>query len=93
MRLSLDMSISRGEFLRLLPSAVGIAVTEDANGVFRGGDEQSHWTIRIHPLEDLCLGSVALPRHRMDLSLEGYSKEEATAFLARFQRGFQRGGG
>ena len=93
MRLSLDMSLSRNEFLRLLPGAVGGAAIEEMDGVLRGSDDQGRWTIRFQSLEDLCLGRVVLPRHRIDLCLEGYSDEAERAFLVRFHRGFQRGGG
>ena len=49
--------------------------------------------MRLLPLADRRLGSVVLPRHRVEISLDGYSEEEARAFMARFHRGFQRGGG
>lgn len=93
MRLSLDMSLSRDEFLRLLPAAVGVTAIEEAGGSFRGSEGQGRWTIQLQRLEDLCLGRVVLPRHRIDIFLEGYSDEEMAAFLTRFHRGFQRGGG
>ena len=89
----MDMSLSRDEFLRLLPVAVGGAAIEEMDGCFRGSDDQGRWTIQVHPIKDLCLGSVILPRHRIDLCLEGYSEEAERAFLVRFHRGFQRGGG
>lgn len=92
-RLDLEMTLSRAEFLRLLPGAVGPAVVTEESGVFRGTDGQRGWTIRLVPLLDLRLGSVSLPRHRVEVHLDGYSKGEVEAFLARFHRGFQRGGG
>ena len=91
--LSLEMSISRAEFLRLLPSAVGVAAIQEADGVFSEGDGERRWTLRLIPLPDRCLGSVVLPRHRVDLHFRGYPEEEREAFMARFHRGFQRGGG
>ena len=99
--LSLDMSLSREEFLRLLPAAVGqVSVGED--GVFAGGDGgdggdggggQMNWSLRLVPLADRHLGSVILPCHRVEIRLDGYSDMAAEAFMARFHRGFQRGGG
>ena len=91
--LSLDMSISREDFLRLLPAAVGQAAFEELDGQFSGREGPRSWTLRLWPLAPRRLGSVVLPRHQVELRLEGYSEAEATAFLARFQRGFQRGGG
>ncbi|WP_257309659.1 hypothetical protein [Geothrix fuzhouensis] len=90
---SLEMTLSREEFLRLLPGAVGLAEATGDGGGFRGRDGSGRWTIRLSPLADLRLGSVVLPRHRIDIQLEGYSKGEVEAFMARFHRGFQRGGG
>jgi len=87
----LEMTLSREEFLRLLPGAVG-AFTEDGDG-FRGADGLRSWRIRLIPLPDFRAGRVVLPRHRIEIRLEGYSEAEAAAFMARFHRGFQRGGG
>ena len=91
--LSLEMTLSREEFLRLLPGAVGLAAATEDGGGFRGWDGARRWTIRLIPLVDLRLGSVNLPRHRIEIQLEGFSKGEVAAFMARFHRGFQRGGG
>jgi len=87
------MSISREEFLRLLPVAVGQSPFTEEVGVFSGRDGSRRWLIRFLPIADHRLGSVVLPRHRIDITFEGHSDREAEAFLARFHRGFQRGGG
>jgi hypothetical protein len=87
----LEMTLSREEFLRLLPGAVGPFTEED--GGFRGTDGSLKWHIRLVPLPELRLGRVVLPRHQVEIRLEGHTAGEAEAFLARFQRGFQRGGG
>ncbi|GLH71806.1 hypothetical protein GETHLI_03080 [Geothrix limicola] len=86
------MSLSRAEFLRLLPGAVGSVPIEEA-GTFGASDGRRCWTLRLCPLADQHVGSVNLPRHRVELRLEGYSDEEAAAFMVRFHRGFLRGGG
>ena len=91
--LSLEMTLSREEFLRLLPGAVGLAVATEEAGVSGVGMAHRRWRIRLIPLADSVLGSVALPRHRIEIQLEGYRKGELAAFMARFHRGFQRGGG
>jgi hypothetical protein len=91
--LSLDMSISREDFLRLLPVAVGQAAIAEVAGQFSGSEGPRSWTLQLLPLAQRRLGSVALPRHQVDLRLEGYSDSEAAAFMARFHQGFQRGGG
>jgi len=89
---SLEMSISREEFLRLLPRAVGPYALSDGDRI-EGGDSARRWTIHLQRLEDRSLGSVILSRHQVELQFEGFSEAEVTFFLAQFQRGFQRGGG
>lgn len=89
----LEMTLSRVEFLRLLPGAVGPLTETGEADLFEGQDGPRRWRIRLVPLPDLRVGGVVLPRHRVELRLEGYAEGEAAAFMARFHRGFQRGGG
>ena len=88
---SLEMSVSREEFLRLLPAAVGAFDVEGA--LVRGVDRERGWAIRLVPLADRRMGAVVVPRHRVEIILEGCSEAEAEAFMERFHRGFLRGGG
>ncbi len=88
---SLEMSLSREEFFRLLPAAVG-AFEVDGEWV-RGSDGDRGWTIRLVPLADRRLGGVAMPRHRVEIAVRSCSEAEGGAFMDRFQRGFLRGGG
>jgi len=92
-RLDLEMTLSRDEFLRLLPGAVGPLTETGEAGVFEGRDGPQRWRIRLAPLPDLRVGRVVLPRHQVEIRLDGYAEGEVEAFLARFHRGFQRGGG
>ena len=90
------MTVSRAEFLRLLPAAVG-GERFDPDGadpsvlVHRG--QGRRWRIRLVPLPPIRLGPVAMERFRVDLAFEGYPAGEAEAFVDRFMRHFQRGGG
>ncbi|MFN7959386.1 MAG: hypothetical protein U0P46_13820 [Holophagaceae bacterium] len=93
MRLVLEMCLSREEFLRLLPGAVGSVEIQEEDGVFRASEGARRWSIRLSPLAPRRLGSVMLPCQAVEINLEGHSEAEAAAFLARFHRGFQRGGG
>ncbi|WP_243300584.1 hypothetical protein [Geothrix oryzisoli] len=92
-RLTLEMTLSREEFLRLLPGAVGSFGGPGEGDGFEGRDGPRRWRIRLVPLPDLHVGRVVLPRHRVEIHLQGYAEGEAEAFLTRFHRGFQRGGG
>jgi hypothetical protein len=87
------MTLSREEFLRLLPGAAGPLTETGEADVFEGRDGSRRWRIRLVPLPELRVGRVVLPRHQVEICLEGFAGGEAEAFMARFHRGFQRGGG
>jgi len=90
-RHSIEMSISREEFLRLLPAAVE-AFQVDADTIC-WSDARRRWTIRLVPLAHRRMASAVLPRHRVEFLLEACSATEGAAFLERFHRAFLRGGG
>lgn len=85
------MSLSREEFFRLLPAAVG-PFQRDGDTV-RWSDGDRGWTIHLVPLADRRVGSVAVPRHRVEIAADACSEAEGEAFVDRFLRGFLRGGG
>ena len=95
MRLPLcfEMSITRDDFLRLLPAAVGHQPFSVEGERIEHRDAGRSWRIRLAPLPDLRVALVRLERHQVVLSLEGYSEEEAAAFMRRFELYFRRGGG
>ena len=88
---NLEMSITRGEFFRLLPAAVG-PFEADGNTI-RGHGTACGWLIRLTPLADRRVGSIDVPRHQVDIVLEGCAERAAEAFMERFHRAFLRGGG
>ena len=88
---SLEMSITREEFFRFLPAAVGSFVVD--GDTIRTRDGTGGWLIRLTPLADHRAGSVVVPRHRVEIVLETCSEVEGEAFMARFHRAFLRGGG
>jgi hypothetical protein len=88
---SLEMSLSREEFFRLLPAVV--RPFEVDGETVRWSDGDRSWTIRLVPLADRRLGSVVVPRHCLEIALEACSEAEGEAFMDRFHRGFLRGGG
>jgi len=90
-RYTVEMSISREEFLRFLPAAVGSFVVNGDE--VRRSDGNRGWVIRLVPLADHRVGSVVVPRHRVEIVLEGCSEADADAFMNRFHRAFMRGGG
>jgi hypothetical protein len=90
-RRSLEMSLLREEFFRLLPGAV--SAYEVLGDTVRWPEGGRNGTIRLVRLESRRLGSVEMPRHRVEIALELHSEAEGEAFMARFHRAFLRGGG
>jgi hypothetical protein len=88
---SLEMSLSREEFFRLLPAAVCPYQVDGDTVQWSDGDRR--WTIRLVPLADRQLGPVAVPCYRVEIALESCPESEGDAFMARFRRAFLRGGG
>jgi len=90
---SFQMTLGRAGFMRLLPAAVG-PFREGPDGmVLEHRDEGRLWRIRLAPLPPLRLGPVPMERLQVDLTFEGYPPAEAAAFIDRFLRCYQRGGG
>ncbi len=87
------MTITQGEFLRLLPAAVGGVPFESDGGVIDHGDVGRGWRIALTPQPDLAHGLIRLERQRVVFSFRGYSPQEIAAFFTRFDLYFARGGG
>jgi sulfur-carrier protein len=88
---SLEMGIAREEFFRLLPAAVGAFEVDGETVRWSAGDRRG--TIRLVPLPGRRLGRALVPRHRVEIVLDGCADAEGQAFMDRFQRAFLRGGG
>jgi hypothetical protein len=85
-----EMTLSRADFLRILPGAVGSSAVLEEDGCFRPSGLDPAWTIRLTALPPLRLGLLSLERHRVELDFQGSGAE---AFLDRFWLHFRRGGG
>lgn len=85
------MSISREEFLRLLPKAIGQELTADqhANGQFVSA---TNITLSWRSLPPASFGVVELPQLQVSMvfDCDGDAMKE---FLYKFDRIYQRGGG
>jgi len=88
-----EMTITRTDFARLLPEALGGSPVAEAEGAFRHADENRTWRIDLEPLVALSLGSIRLERHLVRWTFSGYGEAEVEALLERFERTFRRGGG
>lgn len=90
---SWDMSISRIEFERSLPDAVdNVSYLVDGSGFSHVADGRG-WRITLAPLPDRVIALLRLPRHRVSFRLEGFDETARAAWIDRFRRYFQRGGG
>lgn len=87
-----EMGITRAEFLRLLPAAVGHAPFRIEGDEIRA-DGAPSWRIRLRELPKRRIALVALPVLDVDLVIDAPSGAELQAFVDRFLLGFQRTGG
>lgn len=87
------MAISRSEFERSLHDAVGGAAFVIDGNAYSWSDGTRGWRIELQPLPDRVIALLRLPRHRVRFALTGYSEGERAAWVERFSRYFQRGGG
>ena len=91
------MTVSREEFFRLLPAALGAFDVE--GDLVRWSEGERRATIRLVPLpnrrgaQGSSLALLRIPRHQVDIDIEGCPEAEGEAFMARFHRAFLRGGG
>lgn len=92
-RRDFDMALTRADFLRLLPVAVGGEPCRvDGNDIIAEAGTIA-WRIRIEEKAGRPFGPVALPVLAVELHLDGATEAQARAFVDRFLLGFQRAGG
>ena len=84
-----DATITRQDFLRILPAATGEADIRESAGMFFGRG----WSVRLTAMLPLEIGSVRLERHRVEIEFDGLTEEEQVRFMQRFTLHYQRGGG
>ena len=87
------MSISRDEFLRTLPAALGASEFAVAGDVVCVRDGTRLIEIEFSEQTPLRVGSLTLPAARVELRFEGYNEEEIAQAAERFDLYFRRGGG
>jgi len=89
-----DMTITRAEFLRILPAAVNhVPFAVDPSSGACSLDSGQNWRITLSPLPELCIALLRLQRLRVSIFLAGYDAAETTCFLDRFELYFRRAGG
>lgn len=86
------MALSRAEFLRLLPGAVGGAPFRIDGDEIRSKGGSPAWRIRLAERPPRAFGPVGIPvlAVTLEVEAEGGARD---AFVARFLLGYQRAGG
>ena len=84
-----DATITRQDFLRILPAATGESDIRESAGSFFGHG----WSLRLTAIPPLEIGRLRLERHRVEIEFDGLAEEEQERFMQRFTRHYQRGGG
>lgn len=84
-----DATITREDFVRLLPQATGGAEFQEVDGGFRGDG----WSLCLTPIPPLEIGLVRLERHRVEIEFDDLTAEYQDRFMRRFTLCYQRGGG
>jgi hypothetical protein len=92
-RRSREMGLTRAEFLRLLPAAVGQRPYALHGDEVHVEDPAGTILIRLHPTTERRIAGLALPATRVDLVLPDLPESTRRAFLEHFDRYYQRGGG
>jgi hypothetical protein len=87
------MGLTHVELFRLLPQALEWREHTINGSSIRVGDGDQTALIELGPQHERKIASLVLPVTHVDLSLNGFTDEQAQAFVQRFDRTYQRGGG
>ena len=94
---SKEMGLTPTEFKRTLPKAVNgeVQTVENQNGRTKVQvvDGPRRTTIQYRELPNRTVGSLALPRLRVDIGMSGFSHASAQTFIEKFDHAFLRMGG
>ena len=88
-----DMGASWADFLRLLPLALRGWPYEVAGRAVEVGTPERGVAIAVEDLPPRRIALLEIARLRVALTFRGLDAGERAAFLAQFDRAFQRGGG
>ncbi|MFM9912411.1 MAG: hypothetical protein ACKVN9_02630 [Methylophilaceae bacterium] len=87
------MSITVAEFLRLLPLAApaGLVSSDETGALIVAGTQRIQITLTQQ--SDKFFAALKLPQLEVRLDFHQHSSAETSAFIAHFERIYQRGGG
>lgn len=84
-----EATITRADFLRILPAATGGDNFRTEGDTFLGNG----WAVRLTPIPPLRIGIVKLERYRVEIEFDGLGADAQDRFMRRFTLHYQRGGG
>ena len=90
-----DMGYSEKEFFRVLPNALGDYqyLKDGARVEITHPDKHHQIQLGLHELPDRQLGAFRIQRIGVRFTFSNMNADERLAFMQRFDRRFQRGGG
>ena len=88
-----ELGLTHTEFFRSLPPAISPRTFTVDDDVVRIDDKGRTVTIRLGPQQHRSIASLQLPFLQVTFTFSGYATSEREAFMERFERYFQRGGG
>jgi hypothetical protein len=91
--ISLEMGLTHAEFFRTLPAALGGRSYSIADSVITLEENDRLVMIKLAPESERRIALLRMPVTWVRLEFLNYRQTEVDAFMAHFQRHFQRGGG
>jgi len=88
-----EMALTRAEFVRLLPFAVGQPQLRVEGECIEGRTQDVEWTIRIVERPERRIAGLTLPTLDVTLDCAAADRHGVQRFVERFLRGYQRAGG
>jgi hypothetical protein len=88
-----EMGITRAEFLRLLPAAVGHTLFRHHGDVLLGSSDWVDWRIVLDERSKRHIALLSLPVLHVTITLNAETPQAIEWFIARFLLAHQRAGG
>ncbi len=88
-----ELGLTHAEFHRLLPPAIAHRPYVVDGETVRIDDGNRGVTIELGPQRHRAIASLRIPYVEARFTFTGFAAAERAAFMARFERYFQRGGG
>jgi hypothetical protein len=88
-----EMALTRDDFLRLLPFAVGQQARRAGASLLEGSTDGVEWSVHLAEGAERRIASLALPVLYVELGCSAPDDQAVDRFVERFLRAYQRAGG